>query len=225
MLPARVPVGRRAILLGVSEDLRDPSETRPPTAVGGIADDPDQRTEFPLDDWSAEDRALLDRLLTGEAVPHSWQGGTVVVPRGSQHLVDDLIDQVEMAATPGTEAEPEVHSPVDGREADPDEEWDTEGWDDDVDAQEVLGEAFLAADRLARRSSDPEGVLAMVEVHGTMTEMRLPFGFDPAVWDDLVAHVAVIARLLTDESGSEDTGGERIEELAGDLRARLRPLV
>ena len=187
----------------------------------------DSRTEFGLDDWSVEDRALLDRLLTGEDIPHTWQGATVVVPRGSQYVVDELIDQVEMAATPGTMAEPPVHDdPAGDGGEDGGDGWDDAGeWDDDVDAQEVLGEAFLAADRLARRASDPEGVLAMVAVHETMQAMRLPFGFEPAVWDDLVAGVARIAVALTDEAEPDPGGGEQLEAWAEDLRARLRPLV
>jgi hypothetical protein len=107
------------------------------------------------------------------------------------------------------------------------EDWDAdaEGWDDDVDAQEVLGTAFIAADRLARRSSDPEGVLALVEVHGVMATMNLPFGFDPAVWADLVARAGVIATALTAEDDEDQPTGEGLEALAEDLRARLRPLV
>ena len=192
----------------------------------------DDRTEFPLDDWSVEDRALLDRLLTGEGIPHAWQGGIVVVPRGSQYLVDELIDQVEMATTPGTLAEPAVHDldPADaGSDADGDEDddgWDDgEGWDDGVDAQEVLGQAFLAADRLARRAADPEGVASLVEVHATMRSMALPFGFEPAVWDDLVGAVTRIAVELTDAAEPGPGGGEHLEAMADDLRARLRPLV
>ncbi|MCD9623759.1 hypothetical protein [Rhabdothermincola salaria] len=220
----------------MADHLRDGTDDTEGAAAGIASDDDaaEARTEFPLDDWSVEDRALLDRLLTGEDIPHAWQGATVVVPRGSQYVVDELIDQVEMAATPGTMAEPAVHDALgSGGEAegeaggDPDgDEWDdAEGWDDDVDAQEVLGEAFLAADRLNRRASDPEGVLALVEVHGTMQSMGLPFGFEPAVWDDLVSAVARIAAVLTQEVEPGPGGGEHVEALAEDLRARLRPLV
>jgi hypothetical protein len=206
----------------------EPTETRPTETDGTENGDTEShvsgaRTEFPLDEWSTEDRALLDRLLTGEDIPHVWQGGTVSVPVGSQYVVDELIDQVEMSAVPGAPAEADEP----GAAVVTEEGWagDDEGWDDDVDAQEVLGTAFLAADRLARRSSDPEGVLALVEVHGVMATMTLPFGFDPAVWSDLVARTGVIATALAADDDEDQPTGERLEELAEDLRARLRPLV
>ena len=104
--------------------------------------------------------------------------------------------------------------------------WDDDAFDDEVDAQEVLGAVFVAADRLQRRGSDPEGVLALVDQASVVASMRLPFGFDPAVWNDLVSVTTTLASALTAEEGSPAAvGDERVEEMAADLRARLRPLV
>ena len=203
-------------------------------------------SEFALDEWSVEDRELLDRLLTGEGIPHTWQGSTVVVPRAGEHRVDDLIDQVEAeaeaaeaagagaAGDPGTPGEGELVDGVGGRGdgddevdrdvEDGDEDWDD--WDDGVDAQEVLGGAFVAADRLAKRATDPDGVVGMVEAQRAMSSMELPFGFEPASWDDLVARVDVLGIALTVDDGDDAAlGGEEIEELAAELRAVLRPIV
>jgi len=211
----------------------------PPTGIGadvdvdGDAAQPDDgvaadsavdetRTEFALDEWAVEDRTLLDQLLIGEEIPHTWQGAVLVVSAGSQFVVDELIDAVEDGAV----VEPEGSTSDAGRDADAaDGEWDEE-WDDGVDAQEVLGGVFIAADRLRRRANDPEGVLALVELADTVASMSLPFGFDQAVWADLVGAVGVLAAALTADEGNEaDVGAEAIEALADDLRARLRPLV
>ncbi|MCU0310571.1 MAG: hypothetical protein MUE36_06485 [Acidimicrobiales bacterium] len=190
----------------------DGTERRDAAEVG------EDRTEFALDEWSVEDRELLDRLVVGEGIAHVWQGATIVVPAGAQFVVDELIDAVESGAV----ADPSLFPAADEGEDDP--EWD--GLDDDVDAQELLGGVFLAADRLRRRASDPEGVLALVDLSATMASMRLPFGFDPVVWDDLVRAATGLAAALTAEPGSDgDVGDERVEELADELRARLRPLV
>jgi hypothetical protein len=98
--------------------------------------------------------------------------------------------------------------------------------DDGVDAQAVLGEVFLAADRLARRATDPDGTRRLVQAHATVATMARPFGFDEPVWTDLVAHVeALHAAVLADPGTGAALGQDRIEELAEDLRARLRPLV
>jgi hypothetical protein len=112
----------------------------------------------------------------------------------------------------------------DGDGDDGDADWDD--WDGGVDAQEVLGGAFVAADRLARRASDPDGVVGMVDAQRAMAAMELPFGFEAARWDDLVARVDVLGTALTVADGDDDAlGAEEIEELAGELRAVLRPIV
>jgi len=192
-----------------------------------VADD-DARAggrDFELDEWSVEDRQLLDRLLTGEGVAHVWQGSTVVVPQADEHRVDELIDQVEAEAGGGGLAAggPDAGDAYAGVAEDEDED----DWDDDgVDAQEVLGGAFVAADRLAKRATDPDGVVAMVEAQQAMATMDLPFGFEASVWDDLVARVGVLGTALTvDDDDEAALGGEQIEELAGELRSALRPLV
>ena len=196
-----------------------------------MADDdaPGGGTEFELDVWSVEDRELLDRLLNGEGVAHVWQGSTVVVSRADEHRVDELVDQVEdesIAMDGGGDGAPDVA--LDSA-SDSDDPWDESDEDDDdtgLGAQEALGAAFVAADRLARRASDPDGVVEMVEAHRSMVTMALPFGFEPATWDDLVGRVGVLGTALTAEDGDEGAiDGERIEELAGELRALLRPLV
>jgi hypothetical protein len=203
-----------------------------------VADD-DARargSEFELDEWSMEDRELLDRLLTGEGIAHVWQGSTVIVSPADVHRADDLIDQVEEEAASsvvqvGAGADADVGdggegvlAALDGDGDDGDEDWDD--WDGGVDAQEVLGGAFVAADRLARRASDPDGVVGMVDAQRAMAAMELPFGFEAATWDDLVARVDVLGTALTVADGDDDAlGAEEIEELAGELRAVLRPIV
>jgi hypothetical protein len=206
-IEAEVPLGPRATL--------SPGDTE--------SDDGGERTEFALDEWSVEDRALLDRLLTGEEIPHAWQGATLVVPTGLQFVADELIDAVE--AGPDALVDGGWIDDPDPDGGDGGDEFDDDGWDD-VDAQEVLGSAFVAADRLRKRASDPEGVLALVEAHETMVTMQLPFGFDEDGWKALVDAVARLAAGLTAAEGSDEAlGDEQVEALAEDLRARLRPLV
>jgi hypothetical protein len=216
--------------------VRRPFEVRRPCQAAAVADD-DARargSEFELDEWSMEDRELLDRLLTGEGIAHVWQGSTVVVSPADVHRADDLIDQVEEEAASSVvqvgagagagDGREGVLAALDGDGDDGDEDWDD--WDGGVDAQEVLGGAFVAADRLARRASDPDGVVGMVDAQRAMAAMELPFGFEAATWDDLVARVDVLGTALTVADGDDDAlGAEEIEELAGDLRAVLRPIV
>jgi hypothetical protein len=203
-----------------------------------VADD-DARargSEFELDEWSMEDRELLDRLLTGEGIAHVWQGSTVIVSPADVHRADDLIDQVEEEAASSVvqvgagvdvgDGGEGVLAALDGDGDGDDGDADWDDWDGGVDAQEVLGGAFVAADRLARRASDPDGVVGMVDAQRAMAAMELPFGFEAARWDDLVARVDVLGTALTVADGDDDAlGAEEIEELAGELRAVLRPIV
>ncbi len=73
--------------------------------------DPDaERTgevHYELDDWSAEARDLLDRLLTSNEVAHAWQGGTVTVSEADEDAVDDLDDEVELALQPSLDPDAE----------------------------------------------------------------------------------------------------------------------
>jgi hypothetical protein len=67
----------------------------------------EDRLAYELDEWSAEARTLLDRLLTANDVTHAWEGGTLVVAPVDEEAVDDLVDEVEMATLPTLEPESE----------------------------------------------------------------------------------------------------------------------
>ena len=69
---------------------------------------PDQvDVSYELDDWSAESRELLDRLLTAADVTHAWQGGTLSVGGEDEEAVDELIGEVEATLLPALDPEAE----------------------------------------------------------------------------------------------------------------------
>lgn len=60
---------------------------------------------YELDDWSAESRDLLDRLLTSNGITHAWQGGTLSVNGTDEAVVDGLIDEVQVTELPTLDPE------------------------------------------------------------------------------------------------------------------------
>jgi len=68
---------------------------------GPAGDDGDEIT-FELDEWGAEDRALLAERLVTLGVPHSWEDTTLVIAVTDEAWVERIMDQVdeELSATP-----------------------------------------------------------------------------------------------------------------------------
>ncbi len=74
---------------------RDAPERDP--AVEG---DPAGQVAYELHEWAAESRSMLDQLLTGEGIPHAWEGTDLVVPLFLEERVDELVDQVDVTTLP-----------------------------------------------------------------------------------------------------------------------------
>jgi hypothetical protein len=88
----------------------------------------------------------------------------------------------------------------------------------DLDAQEVMSDLFVAADRLKRKVTDHEGVLTLVERSRDVRRMRLPYGFSRDAWTEIVRATLALNRGL-------DGDDEEIVEQATALRSILRQYV
>ena len=60
----------------------------------------EEQLAYELHDWSFESRRMLDQLLTGAGLAHSWQGATMIVRVDDEDAVDDLVEEVEHATLP-----------------------------------------------------------------------------------------------------------------------------
>jgi hypothetical protein len=89
-----------------------------------------------------------------------------------------------------------------------------------VDPQDVLSELFVASDRLMHDPLDHEGVLSLVDAARMAESLPLPYGFAPAVWNDLLIQVK---RLQSSLEGEVDD--DSVIEQATALRASLRNFV
>ena len=67
------------------------------------------------------------------------------------------------------------------------------------DPQDVLSELFVLADRLMHDPLDHEGVLSLVDAARMAETLPLPYGFAPAVWNDLLIQVKRLQSSLEGE--------------------------
>ena len=207
------------------------------TAVTGSAGT-GSRLEYELDDWAVESRQMLRQLLVGEGIPHVWEAGRLVIPEEFEDRADACVDQVA-ATFAGSVDDPDtprvVFDVADFDDALVEQltaaldnlavEWflDADGGlvvraADSVTVDGVLEGLFIAADRLARNATDPDGVLDAISLGDELAAGAMPFGFETVVWERLVAASGELAGLLGQTESSDDD----VEAAAGRLRDLLR---
>src|SRR5258708_6926610 len=74
--------------------------TEAPLAPEDVGTSDEEQLAYELHDWSFESRRMLDQLLTGAGLAHSWQGATMIVRAVDEDAVDDLVEEVEHATLP-----------------------------------------------------------------------------------------------------------------------------
>jgi hypothetical protein len=188
-----------------------------------------EQVSYDLGDWDDGRRAQLTDLLTTVAVEHAWdEHGELVVLEDDEERVDALIDAIEFpdALDADADAGTDADADADAADADADADGDADGGEADADAgpdaTDVLSELFVSADRLMHDPLDHEGVLSLVDAARMAETVALPYGFAPAVWNDLVAQARILRASLEDEGEVDD---EKVIEQATALRTALRNFV
>lgn len=164
--------------------------------------DPDaEKYVYELDDWTDEQVNRLADALGKVQIPFEFdaEGGLVVLAIDEER-VEDLLDSIES---------PDALAP------------DMEGESESPDAQAALSDLFVATDRLRKHARSHEGVLGLVEAARVVEQMGVPFGFVPAVWNDIVGQTQRLHDALEQDSETDD----EIEAHAAELRDLLRSYV
>jgi hypothetical protein len=176
--------------------------------VEGESDDDDEEDLPPLDadrdqvaydlgEWDDDQLDALADALRAADISYTWDGDELYVYADDETKVDELLEGVshpdELASEP----------------------------DDGAGGAELLGEAFVAADRLQHDPADPEGVITMMEMSRTVDEAAPPYGLDRKEWERLVERVTAIGELLCEDKVDE----AEVMSQAHDLRTALRPFV
>jgi len=167
-----------------------------------------EQVSYDLSDWDDERRAELAQALESAGIEHAWdEHGELVVLDVDEDRVDAIVDAIEY---------PDQVEVDDEAEREAEEALADEG----LDPQDVLSELFVASDRLMHDPLDHEGVLSLVDAARMAESLPLPYGFAPAVWNDLLGQVK---RLQSSLEGEVDD--ESVIEQATELRTSLRNFV
>ena len=157
---------------------------------------------YELDEWSPDQRGALEQRLVGADIQHQWEtpsgadveesyepgnpwvvGTDLVVGEQDEETVDALIDDIES---------PDALEAVD----------DGDGVDDEANYA-IMGNLYVAADRL---KDDPGDLAVAGEFFDAADAARTadaPFGIDPEVWRRVQELAADVSRAVEQEEDDE----------------------
>jgi hypothetical protein len=142
-----------------------------------------EKTVYEVSDWSMDQLGVLLGALGDAGIPHEFDvEGDLAVLAEDEDRVEELLDTLEFG-------EPE--SAIDAGESDP---------DDGIETAEILSDLFVACDRLQNDATDHAGVLGGVDAVNRLEGRPLPFGFGPALWNDIVAQGVALRAAIEDDA-------------------------
>jgi hypothetical protein len=157
--------------------------------------DDEPTTEYDLDEWPADDRALAGRALTDALLAHRWDGTVLLVRTADEAVVEALLDTVER----GEFVDLDASAPA--------------GVDPELDA-EILTTFFLAGERLRRNPLDADGLEQLVAATEVADPDRPPFGVQPRLWQQTCALADRVVEALVGDIG--DTGDTALDDGTGE---------
>lgn len=166
----------------------------PPLAPEEVGDLDDEQIAYEFHDWSFESRRMLDQLLTGRRIAHAWQGASMIVRVADEDAVDELVEEVEVAALPTLD--PELEHTV----------YEMEGWT--AEKQTVLSNRLGAA-----------GIAHEFDVNGDLVVHADDEARVDEVLDDIEARWEENGGAADDEGDDElvDLDGLDVNELLSTL--------
>ena len=158
---------------------------------------PDGDVDYDLSHWTEPVLVEAERRLEEAGIEHGWEAGAVLIAfDGDVDEINALLEDLE---------NPEALPPEED--------------DGGLDGQ-ILGDLFLAADRLQRDPSDGSAVQRLVVTLQRAEGGGVPYGVDPSTW--------MRARALGETIRSRLASGDlaiSVQDLARELRTLLHPLV
>jgi hypothetical protein len=183
------------------------------------------KVAYDLGEWDDQQQTELLDKLNAQGLPYDFDvDGSLIVLESDDAAVEAALDEIADDDDGDEEEEEDAGDAVATTgDEDEDDEDDVDVLDEgeDLDAQQVMSDLFVASDRLRRKASDHEGVLTLVGRAGDAERMRLPFGFNRHDWRLIVEQSTVLRDLIEDDE-SDDAD---IEARAKGLRDTLRPYV
>jgi hypothetical protein len=161
-----------------------------------LDDDRDQ-VAYDMSEFDDDVLDALDGELRAAGIAHAWREEELFVHADDEETVDEVVERVshphELAAEP----------------------------DEGPAGAEVLGDLFVAADRLQHDSEDPDGILAVLDGAETVEGSEPPYGLGAPEWKHLCERVVALSDLLQEDKVDQAA----VATSARDLRTALRPFV
>lgn len=156
-----------------------------------------EQVAYDMSEWDDDRLTTLADRLDEAGVDYGWDGDELFVYADDEQAADGLIDEV--AHPHELPAEPD---------------------DGEPDAQ-LLGELFVAADRLQHDAEDHEATVTLLDLARVADGSAAPYGLPAREWDHLRERVTTLADLLREDKIDADAA----LSAAVDLRTSLRPYV
>jgi hypothetical protein len=171
-----------------------------------LALDPDvDKLAYDVDDMSDESLTRLLESLVAASIPHELSNdGELFVQEDSEEAIEALLDKIDFPD--------ELPAHDDAALDDP---------DDGLVAQEAMSDLFDAADRLSHDTRNGDAVLELVEGVDRIEGLPVPFGFERADWDALIARAVALRASIEVDVPDADA----VADQAKALRDLLHPLV
>jgi hypothetical protein len=151
--------------------------------------DPDaEHTVYEMAEWTPEQQTRLSNMLGMAGLPYEFDiNGDLVVNAVDEEAVDDVLDRLEDAIARGElESDDVLHL------------------DDDLKGNDLLSNAFDAADRIRRNTHDHEAILEFIEAEEDIGRLAVPYGFDRDDWDRLLLDLQALRDSLESEEPDDD---------------------
>jgi hypothetical protein len=177
---------------GESDEREDEADEDAPEPLDATRD----QVAYDLADWDDDQVDELVDQLAAAGIAHSWDEDELYVYADDEAAADEVFDKVSEAA-------------------------EATAGDDGMAGAELLGELFVAADRLQHDGEDHDGVIAILETSKAIEGSKPPYGVGAAEWKHLVEQVVTLSDLLLEEKIDD----EAVTTQARDLRTSLRPFV
>jgi len=168
--------------------------------------DPDaEHTVYEMAEWTPEQQTRLSNMLGMTGLPHEFDAnGDLVVNADDEEAVDEVLDRLEDAIARG---EPDAADVI--------------HLDDDLQVNDLLSNAFDAADRIKGNTHDHEAVLEFLEAEQVIERLALPYGFERENWDS----VLIVLGALRDSLEADDPSDDEIAADAKRVRDALVQII
>ena len=185
---------------GVVENILDIVEGEADDEADEPLDPERDQMAYGVEELEEEELDALADALRAAGIAHAWGEDELYVYADDEKAVDELFDTVQH---PDELVAEDDETPKGTATA------------------ELLGDVFVAADRLQHDAEDTEGTSSLLDIALTIDDLEAPYGMGSRDWESVCAAVGRLADVLAEDEVDEG----KVVETAREVRAVLRPYV